>query len=105
MASGPDARAEFPDDLRKGLSGHAHHEGECVAPDVATETVERPALRIDVERGGLLFVERTETEEALTPSGQNDMLRDNVNDVYGLADPLDRLFWYTRHIRKGEEVK
>src|SRR3954465_13073014 len=59
------ALGELADRLRKGQVVELLDETDDVAARVTAEAVEKAALRIDVEAGGLFLVERAQAEKGL----------------------------------------
>ena len=64
-------------------------ERDGVAGLAAAEAVVAPDLLADVERGGLLGVERAQPDEVATDLAQRDDLADHVDDRHRRLQPLD----------------
>jgi hypothetical protein len=66
-------------------------EPEHVSPGLASEAVVELLARIDRERRRPLLVERAQARVALTRAAQVRVRRDDLDDVGGVLDALDRL--------------
>ena len=67
------------------------HERDRVATDAAAEALEQAVLFVDVERAGLLRVERAQPDPSPPDPLELHVLRDDVTKVDGIADTLDVL--------------
>ena len=66
-------------------------------PSLAAPTaLEKASLRIDVERGGFLFVKWTQSQVVATCMTQLDILTNDVNDIRLDADFIDDM-WGNAH--------
>src|SRR5262249_40706398 len=70
---------------------------ENVAARLAPEAVKEPFLRIDVKRGRLLRMKRTESLERAAGSLQRDVLLDHLHDVRLQADVVDEALGEQAH--------
>jgi hypothetical protein len=77
--------------LHEGQVLGLHQEGERVSSLLTAEAVEALAVRIDVERRGLLVVERAEPFVAPARTLQVDGPTDEFDHVYVVSDLLDDL--------------
>ena len=75
--------------LGKGQVLLLHDQGEDVAADPAAEAVVELLVGIHGERGGLLAVERAQSDMLATAGPQGRVLRGDLDDVGGLADLFD----------------
>ena len=62
------------------------NKGKYIAPFVAAEAMKDLTLRVDVEAGRLLFVERAESDEICPGALEREGRSDDINDVAGGAD-------------------
>ena len=76
---------------------HAHQERENVATDTATETVKDLPGRIDIERGALFLVERTETLVIDTGALERQITGNDLNDIGPLANLINFFVCNTSH--------
>ena len=67
------------------------HEPEHVAPRLAPEAVVELLPGVDRERRRALLVERAQPRVALAAAPQLGVRRNDLDDVGGVLDPLDRL--------------
>ena len=80
-----------------------HHEAEYVAAQPAAEAVPQLSGRIDLERGRLLPVERTQPPEQPALGLEQDSLVDERDEVGGVADPRDVFICDATHERPSPE--
>src|SRR5207247_740030 len=66
-------------------------ERDRVAAELAPEALPEPLLLVDVERAGLLRMERAQTDPAATNPLQLNVLRSDLSKVDAVADTLDVL--------------
>jgi hypothetical protein len=92
--------AQLARGLRKGEVLVTHQEGEGVAAGVTAEAVEDLAVGVDVEGGGLLFVERTQTLVIAACGLEGDVAADELNEIDAIANRLDRLVGNSAHCQR-----
>jgi hypothetical protein len=72
------------------------YERDHVPSLAATKALENASLRIDVKRGGFLFVKWTQSQVVATCMTQLDILTNDVNDIRLDADFIDDM-WGNAH--------
>ena len=82
----PAFAAQRPHDVAEGRVFDALYEGDRVAAGTAAEALEKPAVRMDVQRRRLLGMKRAEPDEVVSALAQSDVLSDQARDVGASAD-------------------
>ena len=74
-----------------------HDEAKNRAPRAAAKTMIRLPLRVNMERGALLAVERTQRDPACARALERKVRADHLDDVVGFGDALDGFFGKAGH--------
>lgn len=70
----------------EALSFKLFNEPKDIAARLTSKAIKKLLCRIDMKRGGLLFVKRAQSYVVLSPPSQRDAISDNPDDIACLPD-------------------